>query len=167
VDFLQRYGAFILLLLVLSPMLGLPLLSIVMYPMAIVIGIWRSGLVWAITYERRASHDRSDAGFREAQRRHSAQRGLPPDPARVRGPLDLLLHLCQTHELAFSTSIAFVAEKYCEYLDMMENMAVEVAAEYWSWPRTWSISSRVSWCRRLSRWRRAMRRNKGSTRARN
>jgi len=48
VDFLQRYGAFILLLLVLSPMLGLPLLSIVMYPMAIVIGLWRSGLVWVI-----------------------------------------------------------------------------------------------------------------------
>jgi Zn-dependent protease len=48
IDFLQRYGSFMLLLLVLSPMLGLPLLSIVMYPMAIVIGIWRSGLVWAI-----------------------------------------------------------------------------------------------------------------------
>jgi hypothetical protein len=45
---LQRYGAFILLLLVLSPMLGLPLLSIVMYPMAVVIGLWRSGLVWVI-----------------------------------------------------------------------------------------------------------------------
>jgi Zn-dependent protease len=48
VDFLQRYGAFILLLLVLSPMLGLPLLGIVMYPMAIVIRLWHSGLVWAI-----------------------------------------------------------------------------------------------------------------------
>jgi Zn-dependent protease len=48
IDFLQRYGSFMLLLLVLSPMLGLPLLSIVMYPMAIVIGIWHAGLVWAI-----------------------------------------------------------------------------------------------------------------------
>jgi Zn-dependent protease len=48
VDFLQRYGFFILLLLVLSPMLGLPLLSIVMYPMAIVIGLWHHGLVWAM-----------------------------------------------------------------------------------------------------------------------
>jgi Zn-dependent protease len=48
IDFLQRYGSFMLLLLVLSPMLGLPLLSIVMYPMAVVIGIWHSGLVWAI-----------------------------------------------------------------------------------------------------------------------
>jgi len=48
VDILQRYGSFILLLLVLSPMLGLPLLSIVMYPMAIVIGLWHHGLVWAM-----------------------------------------------------------------------------------------------------------------------
>jgi segregation and condensation protein A len=47
------------------------------------------------------------------------------------GPLDLLLHLCQTHELdILNIPIAFVAEKYCEYLDLMEGMAVEVAAEY-------------------------------------
>jgi len=47
------------------------------------------------------------------------------------GPLDLLLHLCQTHELdILNIPIAFVAEKYCEYLDMMESMAVEIAAEY-------------------------------------
>jgi segregation and condensation protein A len=47
------------------------------------------------------------------------------------GPLDLLLHLCQTHELdILNIPIAFVAEKYCDYLDMMEGMAVEVAAEY-------------------------------------
>jgi segregation and condensation protein A len=47
------------------------------------------------------------------------------------GPLDLLLHLCQTHELnILNIPIAFVAEKYCEYLDMMEGMAVELAAEY-------------------------------------
>jgi Zn-dependent protease len=48
VDFLQRYGAFILLLLVLSPMVGLPLMSIVMYPMAVVVKLWQSGLIWAI-----------------------------------------------------------------------------------------------------------------------
>ena len=47
IDFLQRYGAFILLLLVLSPMLGLPMLGTVMYPMALLIDVWRSGLVWA------------------------------------------------------------------------------------------------------------------------
>jgi len=62
---------------------------------------------------------------------------IPPSAAyrltlpEFEGPLDLLLHLCQTHELdILNIPIAFVAEKYCEYLDMMESMAVEVAAEY-------------------------------------
>jgi segregation and condensation protein A len=47
------------------------------------------------------------------------------------GPLDLLLHLCQTHEIdILNISIAFVAEKYIEYLEVMQNMSVEVAADY-------------------------------------
>ena len=47
------------------------------------------------------------------------------------GPLDLLLHLCQTHELdILNISIAFIAEKYIEYLELMQNMSVEVAADY-------------------------------------
>jgi len=33
---------------VLSPMLGLPLLNIVMFPMRMVIGLWQVGLEWAI-----------------------------------------------------------------------------------------------------------------------
>jgi segregation and condensation protein A len=62
---------------------------------------------------------------------------IPPSAAyrltlpEFEGPLDLLLHLCQTHELdILHIPIDFVAEKYCEYLDLMEGMAVEVAAEY-------------------------------------
>ena len=47
------------------------------------------------------------------------------------GPLDLLLHLCQTHEIdILNISIDFIAKKYIEYLELMENMAVEVAADY-------------------------------------
>ena len=47
------------------------------------------------------------------------------------GPLDLLLHLCQTHELdILNISVAFIAEKYIEYLELMQNMSVEVAADY-------------------------------------
>jgi segregation and condensation protein A len=47
------------------------------------------------------------------------------------GPLDLLLHLCQTHELdILNISIAFVAQKYIEYLELMEGMSVEIAADY-------------------------------------
>jgi Zn-dependent protease len=48
VDFLQRYGGLILLLLVLSPMAGLPLMGIVMYPMSVVVTLWHHGLVWTI-----------------------------------------------------------------------------------------------------------------------
>lgn len=47
------------------------------------------------------------------------------------GPLDLLLYLCKTHELPIvDIPIAFVTEKYLEYLDRMSELAVEVAAEY-------------------------------------
>ena len=47
------------------------------------------------------------------------------------GPLDLLLHLCKTHELeVVNIPISFITEKYLEYLGMMQQMSVEVAAEY-------------------------------------
>ena len=45
------------------------------------------------------------------------------------GPLDLLLHLCKTHELdILNIPIAFVTEKYLEHLEIMEAMSVDVAA---------------------------------------
>ncbi len=47
------------------------------------------------------------------------------------GPLDLLLHLCQKHELdILEIPIAFVTEKYLEYLAVMQLMQLDVAAEY-------------------------------------
>jgi segregation and condensation protein A len=47
------------------------------------------------------------------------------------GPLDLLLHLCQKHELnILEIPISFVTEKYLEYLAVMELMQLDVAAEY-------------------------------------
>ncbi|HEY0709669.1 MAG TPA: segregation/condensation protein A [Polyangia bacterium] len=47
------------------------------------------------------------------------------------GPLDLLLHLCKTHEInVIDLPIAFITEKYLEYLERMQAMSVEVAAEY-------------------------------------
>jgi len=47
------------------------------------------------------------------------------------GPLDLLLHLCKTHELDIvNIPIAFVTEKYLEYLDVMQSLSVDVAADY-------------------------------------
>jgi segregation and condensation protein A len=47
------------------------------------------------------------------------------------GPLDLLLHLCQKHELnILDIPISFVTEKYLEYLSVMQLMELDVAAEY-------------------------------------
>jgi segregation and condensation protein A len=47
------------------------------------------------------------------------------------GPLDLLLHLCQKHELdVLDVPIGFVTEKYLEYLALMQLMELDLAAEY-------------------------------------
>jgi segregation and condensation protein A len=47
------------------------------------------------------------------------------------GPLDLLLHLCQKHELnILDIPIGFVTEKYLEYLAVMQLMNLDVASEY-------------------------------------
>src|SRR5580704_777657 len=47
------------------------------------------------------------------------------------GPLDLLLHLCQKHELdILEIPIAFVTGKYLEYLAVMQVMELDLAAEY-------------------------------------
>ena len=47
------------------------------------------------------------------------------------GPLDLLLHLCQKHELdILNIPIGFVTEKYLEYLGLMQLMNLDIAGEY-------------------------------------
>jgi segregation and condensation protein A len=47
------------------------------------------------------------------------------------GPLDLLLHLCQKHELdILEIPISFVTQKYLEYLKLMTLANLDVAAEY-------------------------------------
>ena len=47
------------------------------------------------------------------------------------GPLDLLLHLIRKHELdIFDIPIAFVTRKYLEYLDLMQEINLNLAAEY-------------------------------------
>ncbi|MBI2893752.1 MAG: segregation/condensation protein A [Deltaproteobacteria bacterium] len=60
----------------------------------------------------------------------------PPEPYKVElpifeGPLDLLLHLCQKHELdILDIPIAFVTQKYLEYLGLMQALNLDVASEY-------------------------------------
>jgi segregation and condensation protein A len=47
------------------------------------------------------------------------------------GPLDLLLHLCQKHELdILQIPISFVTQKYLEYIAVMQLMHLDIAAEY-------------------------------------
>lgn len=47
------------------------------------------------------------------------------------GPLDLLLHLCQKHELdILDIPIAFITEKYLEYLAVLQLINLDVASEY-------------------------------------
>ncbi|MEM6960187.1 MAG: segregation/condensation protein A, partial [Myxococcota bacterium] len=68
-----------------------------------------------------------------------SQAELPPplDPSfrialpTFEGPLDLLLHLAQKHELdLLDLPIAFVAEKYLAHIQMMKVLNLEVAGEY-------------------------------------
>ena len=47
------------------------------------------------------------------------------------GPLDLLLHLIQKHELdILDLPIAFVVERYILYLNIMEKLDLDIASEY-------------------------------------
>ena len=47
------------------------------------------------------------------------------------GPLDLMLHLIQEHELdILNIPIAFVTKKYLEYMDLMTALNIDIASEY-------------------------------------
>jgi len=57
--------------------------------------------------------------------------GQESAPVTFEGPLDLLLHLCQKHELdILNIPIAFVTAKYLEYLAVMQLMNLDIASEY-------------------------------------
>jgi segregation and condensation protein A len=47
------------------------------------------------------------------------------------GPLDLLLHLVKKHELdILDIPVAFITDKYLQYLELMRQMNLEIAGEY-------------------------------------
>ena len=53
------------------------------------------------------------------------------DLPSFQGPLDLLLHLIQKHELEIlDLPIAFVTDRYLAYLGVMEHLNLDIAAEY-------------------------------------
>ena len=57
--------------------------------------------------------------------------GFPVVLPTFEGPLDLLLHLCQKHELdILDIPIGFVTEKYLEYISVMQLLDLDVASEY-------------------------------------
>jgi len=57
--------------------------------------------------------------------------GYKVELAVFEGPLDLLLHLVKKHELdILDIPIAFITEKYLEYLDLMTGLNLDVAGEY-------------------------------------
>jgi len=61
----------------------------------------------------------------------AAQAGYQVQLDVFEGPLDLLLHLVKKHELPiFDIPIAFITEKYLEYLDLMTSLNLDVAGEY-------------------------------------
>ena len=48
-----------------------------------------------------------------------------------KGPLDLLLHLIKQHKIdIYDIPIALITEQYNEYLDAMEELSLDVAADY-------------------------------------
>jgi segregation and condensation protein A len=51
--------------------------------------------------------------------------------AGFEGPLDLLLHLIQQHELdILDIPVSFVTEKFLAYLELMHSLAIDIASEY-------------------------------------
>lgn len=61
---------------------------------------------------------------------------IPPQPLRVslplfEGPLDLLLYLIRRNDFdILNLPVAEIAEQYMRYIEMMEDMQVEIASEY-------------------------------------
>jgi segregation and condensation protein A len=61
----------------------------------------------------------------------SAAGGYSVSLPTFEGPLDLLLHLCQKHELdILDIPIGFVTEKYLEYLAVFQLLDLDLASEY-------------------------------------
>ncbi|MGH9311312.1 MAG: segregation and condensation protein A [Vicinamibacterales bacterium] len=57
--------------------------------------------------------------------------GYPVRLENFQGPLDLLLHLIKKHEVnVYDIPIALIAQQYVEYIDMMQELNLDVAGEF-------------------------------------
>ncbi len=76
----------------------------------------------------------SAAAAREVAEELDAERGAHAYRVRLEnfeGPLDLLLHLIQQHELdIMDIPIGFITEKYVDYIMLMHELNIDVASEY-------------------------------------
>src|SRR5262249_4805174 len=80
-----------------------------------------------------ASDASSPGGARGADRGASFEGQVRVDipAAGFEGPLDLLLHLIQQHELdILDIPIGFVTERFLHYLSVMRSLTIDVASEY-------------------------------------
>jgi segregation and condensation protein A len=67
----------------------------------------------------------------EAKTATSSEPRLELKTATFEGPLDLLLHLIQEHQLdILDIPVSFVTQKYLEYLQLMRSLSIDVASEY-------------------------------------
>jgi segregation and condensation protein A len=75
------------------------------------------------------SAERSEPNTPDAASRSAS--GYRVELPAFEGPLDLLLHLIQAHELdIMDIPIGFVTHKYVEYVTLMHELNIDVASEY-------------------------------------
>src|SRR5690606_33578385 len=80
--------------------------------------------------EPKSQADGPQVGLAEAQA-SAATTGYRVELPMFEGPLDLLLHLIQQHELdIFDIPISFITQKYVEYVTLMQDLNIDVASEY-------------------------------------
>src|SRR4029078_3988492 len=68
---------------------------------------------------------------RPAMEFESILEGYPVKLANFEGPLDLLLHLIRKHEVdIYDSPIALVTQQYLDYIDLMQELNLDVAGEF-------------------------------------
>jgi segregation and condensation protein A len=73
----------------------------------------------------------SPAGSREPVPAFEGQYRVDLPAAGFEGPLDLLLHLIQQHELdILDIPISFITERFLTYLKLMQSLTIDIASEY-------------------------------------
>ncbi len=81
--------------------------------------------------DSRESRESAGASGTSGAREAGLYTGYSVSLPTFEGPLDLLLHLCQKHELdILDIPIGFVTEKYLEYLAVFQLLDLDLASEY-------------------------------------